>query len=118
MKLIVFDLDGVLVDSRYLHYTALNDSLDSQFKIGIEEHLAKYDGVSTRRKLQMLTAEKGLPVHLHDSIWNQKQKRIQDLIPKCIHPDPKLFTLISVLKSRNLLVYCASNSIRDTMIMS
>jgi len=117
MKLIVFDLDGVLVDSRYLHYTALNDSLDSQFKIGIEEHLAKYDGVSTRRKLQMLTAEKGLPVHLHDSIWNQKQKRIQELIPKCIHPDPKLFTLISVLKSRNLLVYCASNSIRDTMIM-
>ena len=116
MKLIVFDLDGVLVDSRYLHYSALNDSLDSQFKIEIEEHLAKYDGVSTRRKLQMLTAEKGLPVELHDSIWILKQKRIQELIPQCIHTDPKLFTLISVLKSRNLLVYCASNSIRDTMV--
>lgn len=116
MKLIVFDLDGVLVDSRYLHYIALNDSLESEFKIGIEEHLARYDGVSTSKKLQMLTEEKGLPLHLHDSIWKLKQKRTMELIPECISQDSQLFILISVLKSRNLKVYCASNSIRDTMI--
>lgn len=116
MKLVVFDLDGVLVDSRHLHYTALNDVLTLEFKIGIDEHLARYDGVSTTRKLQMLTEEKGLPVELHEAIWNMKQQKTLDLIPSVIHPDPELFTLISILKARNLLVYCASNSIRPTMV--
>jgi HAD superfamily hydrolase (TIGR01509 family) len=116
MKLIVFDLDGVLVDSRHLHYTALNDVLDHQFKIEIEEHLARYDGVSTTRKLQMLTEEKGLPVELHNSIWKLKQEKTIQLIPTVIHTDPELYRIISSLKMRGLLVYCASNSIRDTMV--
>jgi HAD superfamily hydrolase (TIGR01509 family) len=115
MKLVVFDLDGVLVDSRHLHYTALNDALDPKFKIGIEEHLAKYDGVSTSRKLQMLTEEKGLPVELHNSIWELKQKNTIDLIPSVINLDTKLFHIISTLKERGLKVYCASNSIRETI---
>ena len=29
IKLIIFDLDGVLVDARELHYTALNKALES-----------------------------------------------------------------------------------------
>jgi len=117
MKLVIFDLDGVLVDSRHLHYTALNDALDPEFKIGIEEHLARYDGVSTTRKLQMLTEEKGLSPELHASIWARKQQKTIDLIPSVIHTDPELFTLVSILKSRGLSVWCASNSIRDTIVL-
>ena len=74
MKLVIFDLDGVLVDSRYLHYQALNDALDLKFKIGTEEHLARYDGLSTTRKLNMLTEEKGLPKEMHEEVWRLKQE--------------------------------------------
>jgi len=115
MKLVIFDLDGVLVDSRHLHYTALNEALPTEFRIGIEEHLARYDGVSTSKKLQMLTAEKGLPQELHNSIWELKQKKTIELIPTVINLDTELFRIIVTLKERGLKVYCASNSIHETI---
>jgi HAD superfamily hydrolase (TIGR01509 family) len=116
MKLVVFDLDGVLVDSRHLHYVALNDALDPKFKIEIEEHLAKYDGVSTSRKLEMLTEEKGLPAELHQSIWEAKQQNTIKMIPSVINFDSELVRILMTLKERSLKVYCASNSIRETMV--
>ena len=57
IKLIVFDLDGVLVDSRPLHYNALNmalEKIDSKYIITENEHLSKYDGNPTTVKLNML----------------------------------------------------------------
>ena len=61
----VFDLDGVLLDSRDLHFDALNEALrkvGEQYVISREEHLSKYDGLNTTKKLKMLTEDKGLPV--------------------------------------------------------
>ena len=61
IRLIVFDLDGVLVDAGDFHYEAMNralSSIDEKYVIGREEHLAKYDGLSTRKKLAILTKEK------------------------------------------------------------
>jgi beta-phosphoglucomutase-like phosphatase (HAD superfamily) len=63
-KLVIFDLDGVLIDSKDLHYKAFNNALekiDTKYKISYQEHLSKYDGLNTRKKLSMLTQEKGLP---------------------------------------------------------
>ena len=63
IKLIIFDLDGVLIDSRELHYHALNQALEqvhAQYIINKEEHLSLYDGLSTTRKLQLLSNHKGL----------------------------------------------------------
>lgn len=59
-KLVIFDLDGVLLDSRDLHYDALNEALrkvDEKYLITREEHLSKYDGLNTTKKLKMLTEE-------------------------------------------------------------
>ena len=42
-KLIIFDLDGVLIESRELHYHSLNDalrSIDPCYVIGRDEHLS------------------------------------------------------------------------------
>ena len=64
IKLVVFDLDGVLVDAREIHYEALNAALsdiDEKYVIGRQEHLSMYDGLSTTKKLGMLTKNKGLP---------------------------------------------------------
>ena len=63
IKLIIFDLDGVLIDARELHYEALNRalySIDPKFTINKEEHLSTYDGLPTTKKLELLTKNKNL----------------------------------------------------------
>ena len=68
VKLVVFDLDGVLIDSKQIHYEALNRALGKEYAIDIEEHLSTYDGLPTRAKLNMLTESKGLPTDKHADI--------------------------------------------------
>ncbi len=68
IKLVIFDLDGVLVDARELHYEALNRALrtvDKKYVVERAEHLSTYDGLSTSKKLHMLTKNKGLPQNMH-----------------------------------------------------
>ena len=60
--LVIFDLDGVLLDAKQIHYEALNEALPDEYKIEWNEHLNKYDGLKTNQKLQMLTKDKSLPV--------------------------------------------------------
>jgi hypothetical protein len=57
---VLFDLDGVLVDATEWHYEALNHALGLfGFDITRYEHLSSYNGLPTRRKLEMLSVEKG-----------------------------------------------------------
>ena len=73
MKLIIFDLDGVLVEAKNIHFDALNEALGEIYSIDWNEHLSKYDGLKTNQKLEMLTKEKGLPIELHKDVWDKKQ---------------------------------------------
>ena len=116
-KLIIFDLDGVLIDSRELHYHALNDALrriNEQYVINLEEHLSLYDGLSTTAKLNMLTAKKGLDKNLHNQVWQDKQTATFDLI-KQFPRDQKLIDLFVKVKQQNVKIAVASNSIRETL---
>lgn len=117
IKLIIFDLDGVLVDAKELHYEALNRALatiDPKYIIGIEEHLSKYDGLNTTKKLRMLTDTKGLPETSHNFIWKQKQKETIDII-KSYEPDWRLIEVLRKLKDCGFTLAVASNSIRETV---
>ena len=61
IKLICFDLDGVLIEAKKIHFEALNLALDKKYKISWQEHLSKYDGLKTNDKLLLLSKEKNLP---------------------------------------------------------
>lgn len=70
IKAIFFDLDGVLSDSS-IHYHSLNRSLadiDKRYVINETDHFAKYNALPTRKKLDMLTVERGLPPNLHEQV--------------------------------------------------
>lgn len=118
---ILFDLDGVLVDSRDIHYTALNKALnfiDSSYHISIEEHLAKYDGLPTIKKLQLLTQEKGLDPNLYDTIWKHKQDVTVSVLEECIKPNKNLRDLLIQFKNMGYQLYCCSNSIYKTLYVT
>jgi HAD superfamily hydrolase (TIGR01509 family) len=119
-KLIIFDLDGVLIDSRELHYEALNSALAEQgaeFVITREEHLSTYDGLNTTRKLQMLTEQKGLPITTYSSVWARKQEFTFNLIRHFTQSD-KLIDLFQRVKQHGYQIAVASNSIRETVKIS
>ena len=116
IKLIIFDLDGVLVDARELHYNALNNALKStgdEYVINRDEHLSTYDGLSTAKKLKMLTNNKNLPIATHDIIYNMKQDMTMKLIDG-FSVDNRIQGILRTLKSKGYIIACATNSIRKT----
>lgn len=118
VKLIVFDLDGVLVDARELHYEAMNSALreHGQLEISRDEHLSTYDGLPTRKKLRMLTEKKGLPSSLHQSVWATKQKKTIQLIDK-MQPDYRMIDILKKLREEGYKIFVASNSVKVTIKM-
>ena len=89
-KLVIFDLDGVLIDSKDYHYEALNEALGSQYEISREEHVSVYDGLPTKAKLELLTQNKGLPVDQYDKIWRDKQEVTLKIFNDCVAKDYEL----------------------------
>jgi len=116
-KLIIFDLDGVLIDSRELHYEALNVALSQfgeQYVISREEHLSKYDGLNTTKKLKMLTDDKGLSPSHYTKVWSDKQEITFTLI-KQFPKNQFLIDTFQLLKLQGIKIAVASNSIRETV---
>jgi HAD superfamily hydrolase (TIGR01509 family) len=115
LKLILFDLDGVLVDAKDIHYQALNQALGEFWAITPEEHRNVYDGRKTVEKLEMLTERKGLPVELHEAISVEKQL----LTVKMLHDLPEnrsAQNLFKTLESEGYMIGVCSNSIRRTVL--
>jgi len=118
IKLIVFDLDGVLIDSKQTHYEALNRALGSEYAITIEEHLSTYDGLPTRSKLNMLSERKGLPTDRHAEVARAKQRATVDILKEKVQPRQDFVDMCRELKDRGYTLACASNAVRDTVKMS
>jgi HAD superfamily hydrolase (TIGR01509 family) len=113
INLIIFDLDGVLIDAKEIHFESLNKALGSKYSIEWNDHLNYYDGLKTIQKLNMLNENKGLPFDMFDEIWKKKQKITFDILSK-IEPKRDLIELILNLRKNYKLAVC-SNSIRRTV---
>ena len=117
IKHIIFDLDGVLVNTKLIHYKALNLALTNEskkYEINWDEHLKFYDGLSTLKKLEILLVKKKLPKKKFSKIIEQKNKFTKKLLKKEIKYNQKLFDLFfEISKKYNISV--ASNAIRETI---
>lgn len=116
IEAIIFDMDGVLIDAKDWHFEALNKALGLfGYSISRYDHLVTYDGLPTRKKLEMMTLERGLPQALHPFINELKQLYTTELIfQKC---KPLFFHeyALAKLKKEGYQMAICSNSIRATV---
>ena len=114
VKLIIFDLDGVLVEAKNIHFNALNKAL-GEYAISWNEHLSTYDGLKTYQKLDMLSKEKGLSTNNHQQIWELKQQYTLQMLSE-LTPSTGLQSVMSALIKDGYKLAVASNSIRRTVV--
>lgn len=117
IRLIIFDLDGVLIDSKEIHFNALNLALDEvsdDYIISRKEQDTVFEGLTTNVKLDILTKTKGLSRDLHEDIWRRKQEYSAKLF-ESTSKDEDLVSIFKFIKSRGIKIAVASNSIRQTL---
>ena len=102
IKSILFDLDGVLIEAKEIHYKTLNQAITEvvgeEYNISYQEHLSIYDGLKTNDKLDLLSQRKGLPSQSHKQIWLRKQELTVDELVR-LRPNEKLISVFSSLKN-------------------
>jgi HAD superfamily hydrolase (TIGR01509 family) len=116
IKAVIFDMDGVLIEAKDWHYKALNKALGLfGMEISRYDHLVTYDGLPTRKKLEMLSSECGLPVRLHEFINDIKQQYTMELVYAQCKPRFHHEYALARLKKEGYKLAVASNSIRQTV---
>lgn len=116
IELVIFDLDGVLVDACEWHRLALNSALKevSNYEITLDDHKNIFNGIPTKVKLKKLLDLNIIKSEDLNKIEDLKQKNTINII----NSDGKIryekINLLNFLKSKNIKVACYTNSIRDT----
>lgn len=112
IKLVLFDLDGVLVDTKGIHFHALNEALEKYGypSISYKDHLSKFDGLPTEEKLDML----GVQEDLIEKIQIHKQSVTYYKL-NTIKPDSDITELFGLLKERGYKIGICSNAIDKTV---
>lgn len=107
IKLIIFDLDGVLIESKKLHEIAFREALILN-QIDIPYNHAIYEGLPTLEKLERL----GIPLDRHQAIFDAKQSATLSNLEKGIIYNKDIVNIFKSLKIRNIKLAIGSNAIR------
>lgn len=116
IKAVLFDMDGVLIEAKDWHYESLNKALDKfGMAIDFDSHIATFDGLPTKKKLEMLSVSRGLPRKLHGFLNRLKQKYTLELVYSKCNPVFHHQYALSRLKREGYKLAVCSNSIRKTV---
>lgn len=116
IKVVLFDLDGVLVDACEWHYEALNRALldVAGLEISREDHLETYNGLPTKVKLGMLRDQGLVREDQEEDIYRLKQENTVDAISAFAETDISKVEMFEALRDAGIKAACVTNSIRET----
>jgi HAD superfamily hydrolase (TIGR01509 family) len=110
VKAVVFDMDGVLVDSEPLHHAAVNAVLEAEGQQGLTmSQYARYLGNTETTMWRDLTEQRGLPGVLGDYL-SRYDAMIVDIYRRCSVPNPGVVELLTWIRAHGLSLAVASSS--------
>ena len=116
IKAVIFDMDGVLIDAKEWHYDALNRALRLfGLEISMADHLTTFDGLPTRRKLEIMSITEDFPRSLHSLVNGLKQIYTMEIVNSRCRPTFAHEYALSTLKRQGFKLGVASNSVRDSV---
>jgi HAD superfamily hydrolase (TIGR01509 family) len=116
IKAIFYDLDGVLVDAVKIHRHAFDHALSlvSGFRLTDDEHELTFNGLPTKKKLEMLVQDGRVDPTKVKEIEELKQKETVRFIDKFIKEDADKAALHYWARRCGIKIACVTNSIRHT----
>ena len=116
IKVIIFDLDGVLVDTKLIHFEALNSALKKYNfeEISINDHVKIFDGLPTIEKLKLLKKNKKIPKKFFPKIQKFKQKITSEILKRKIKKNNKIIKIMKNLHNKYKIVV-ATNAVNSTL---
>ena len=116
IKVIIFDLDGVLVNTKDIHFYSLNYALKkNKFnEISYEKHLKIFDGLPTAQKLNILSKKYKITKKNRIKIEKDKKKKTSENLKKKIKYNKKIYNIFHSL-SKKYKIVVATNAVKDTL---
>ena len=117
IKGLIFDLDGVLVDTKDIHFQALNKALlkvNAKNIISFEDHSKNFDGLPTSKKLQILLKRSWIKKNQLNKIKFLKQELTEKILKKKIKRNNQVITLFKNFKKK-YKIGVATNAVRKTL---
>lgn len=115
IKLICFDLDGVLLDALPIHEAAFLKALETISGITMtkERHRRDFEHRPTKTKLQMLVERGELSAGLMNAVYMEKQRITVSMFADLVHYDAQKCNMMEWV-SRFFFVSLCSNAIKLT----
>lgn len=116
IKLVIFDMDGVLVDACEWHRVALNDALRQvcEYEIPLQDHYSEFNGLPTKVKLNKLEQKGIINKDSFELIEKLKQEKTIEAINRLAFVRKEKIEIMKYLKQKNIKIACYTNSIRKT----
>ena len=117
IKTIIFDLDGVLVDTKLIHFSSLNEALKNtkkKYSISFSDHLKLKDYKNKIEKIIELLKKKIIDKNEVEKIKKDKKRYTSKLLGQQIKFNPKIYNIFKTLSKKYNLVI-ASNAVNETL---